>query len=183
MSRSIRRNAAPKSLVSVNAVPPVLAASVVSESCDEASEANCCMTPAPENEAASTPASAAAAPAAATAARVAAGHDRLKPARVDGIDRHVRRDRRVDGRAKLDLVVGAAPLHAGAEVDDRLLLFDPLERLGERLDRAQPDVVVEHVQLRSSQRRLLRRPRAPRRSRAWMRPAAASRCLRCRPVG
>ena len=59
----------------------------------------------------------------------------------------LRADRGVDRRAQLDLVVVAAPLHAGAEVEDRLLLLDRRQRLGQRLQRAQPDVVVEHVEL------------------------------------
>src|SRR5207247_6213986 len=37
--------------------------------------------------------------------------------------------------------------HARAEVDDRLLLLDRLQRLGERLQRAKPHIVVERVEL------------------------------------
>src|SRR4029079_18428386 len=81
--------------------------------------------------------------AAAPLARVTAGHDRLQATRINGIDRHVAADRRVDRRAQLDLVVLAAASHPGAEVENRLLLFNRRERLGEGLQRAQPDVVVE----------------------------------------
>ena len=79
--------------------------------------------------------------------RAAGGHDRLQAARIDRIDGGVGADRRVDRGAQLDLIVGAAALHAGAEIDDRLLLLNRRERLGQRLQRAQPDVVVEGVEL------------------------------------
>ena len=84
---------------------------------------------------------------------VAARHDGLQAARVHGIDRDVGADRRVDRGAQLDLVVFAAALHAGAEIEDRLLLLDGRERHGQRLQRAQTDVVVEHIE----RRRVIRR--------------------------
>ena len=62
----------------------------------------------------------------------------------------LRADRGVDRGAQLHLVVLAAALHAGAEIENRLLLLDRRQRLGERLQRAQPDVVVEHVDARRS---------------------------------
>ena len=74
MSRCTRANASPKSLVSVNARPPVSAASDVSVSCDAASCANCCCDAAAGEQRLA---------AAARLARVAAGHDRLQAARVD----------------------------------------------------------------------------------------------------
>ena len=85
--------------------------------------------------------------------RVAARHHRLQSADVDRIDRDVRPHRGVDRGPQLDLVVLAAALHAGAEIDDRLLLLDRRQRVGERLQRAQPDVVVEHVELAGLGRR------------------------------
>ena len=95
--------------------------------------------------------------AAARLRRVAAGDDGLQAARVDRIDGDVRADRRVDGRPQLDLVVFAAALHAGAEIEDRLLLLDRRQRFGERLQRAQADVVVEHVHVgRVLRRRVVR---------------------------
>ena len=111
---------------------------------------------------------------------VAAGHHRLQAARVDRIDRHVGADGGVDRRAQLDLVVVAAALHAGAEIEDRLLLLDRRQRFGERLQRAQPDVVVEHVHRRRVFRwRSWRRPRPARRWRRCRPSAAASPCLPC----
>ena len=85
-------------------------------------------------------------PASAGLPRVAAGDDGLEAARVDRIDGDVRAHRRVDRRSQLDLIVLAAALHAGAEIEDRLLLLDRRQRFGERLQRAQADVVVEHVE-------------------------------------
>jgi hypothetical protein len=76
---------------------------------------------------------------------VAARHDGLQAARVHGIERDVRAHGGADGGAQLHLVVAAAARHAAAEVEDRLLLFDRGERVGERLDGAQPRVVVEDV--------------------------------------
>ena len=171
MSRCTRAKASPKSFESVNARPPVSAASDVSVSCDAASRANCCATPRPEKSAAAAPAG---------LAGIAAGDDRLQAAGVDRIDRHVGADRRVDRRAQLDLVVLAAALHAGAEIEDRLLLLDRRQRLGQRLQRAQPDVVVEHVELGG----VVRRGRVVgggrlRRSRRSRRSAAGSPCRRC----
>ena len=96
-------NASPKSFVSVNAVPPVSDASVVSVSCCAASCAELLRHAAPGERADA---------AAAALARAAAGHDGLQPARVDGIDRDVGADGGVDGGAQLHLVVGAAALHA-----------------------------------------------------------------------
>ncbi len=79
--------------------------------------------------------------------RVAARHDRLEAARVGRVNGEVRLDRAVDGCPQLHLVVAVAPRHAVAEVDDRLLLLDRGQGVGEVLDRAQPPVDVEEVEL------------------------------------
>ena len=131
-------NASPKSLVSVNAVPPVSDASVVQRLLLRGELGELV-----GHAAAGERAHAAAAGLAGAAAR----HDRLQAARVDRVDRDVGPHRGVHRGAQLDLVVGAAPLHAGAEVDDRLLLLNRLQRFGQRLQRAQPHVVVEGVEL------------------------------------
>src|ERR1700682_102131 len=68
-------------------------------------------------------------------------------ARVHRIDGDIRENGGVDGGAQLDLVVGATPLHPGAEVDDRFLLLDGFERVGERLEGTQANVVVERIEL------------------------------------
>ena len=88
---------------------------------------------------------------AAAAARLAggaAGDDRLEAAGVDRIDRDVGLDRAVDRRAQLDLVVLAALRHAAAEIDNRLLLLDRRQRVRQLLERRQPAVGVEDVELR-----------------------------------
>ena len=139
MSRSTRANASPKSFESVKARPPV-SADERRQRVLRGGELIELLRHAAAGEQRRA--------AAARLPRVAAGHDGLQPARVDGIDRHVRADGGVDRRAQLDLVVLPASLHPGAEVEDRLLLLDRRQRLGERLQRAQPDVVVEHVESR-----------------------------------
>ena len=136
MSRCTRAKASPKSFESMNALPPVSEASDTSVSCDADSRENCCDDATAGEERAA---------AAAGLARVAAGDHGLEAARVDGVDGDVGADRGVDRRAQLHLVVFAAALHAGAEIQNRFLLLERRQRLGERLERAQPHVVVEHV--------------------------------------
>src|SRR6188508_557794 len=121
MSRWTRSKAGAKSFESMKARPPVSADSEASVSCDAAAG----------EERGAAPAG---------ARRVAAGDDRLEAAGVDRIDRDVGADGRVDRRAQLDLVVLAASLHAGAEIEDRLLLLDRRQRLGERAQRPEADV-------------------------------------------
>jgi hypothetical protein len=140
----------------MNALPPVSEASDASVSCDAFSCEYCCATPRPEKRSRA---------AAARRASRRRRDDRLQAARVDRVDRHVRADGGVDRGAQLDLVVFAAPLHAGAEIEDRLLLLDRRERLRQRLQRAQADVVVEHVHLGRVVRASTRRPPSARRSR------------------
>ena len=74
-------------------------------------------------------------------------NDRRQAARVHGIDRHVGLDRAVDGGAQLDFIVLAALGHAAAEVDDRLLLLNRRQRVRQLLDRRQPAVGIEDVEL------------------------------------
>ena len=86
----------------------------------------------------------------AAAARLAGGaarHDRRQAARVDGIDRDVGLHGAVDRRAQLHLVVLAALGHAAAEIDDRLLLLDRRQRVGQLLDGGEAAIGVEDVEL------------------------------------
>ena len=171
MSRCTRSNASPKSLESVNARPPVSAASDVSVSCDAAELRNCCATPRPEKSAVPRPLA---------WRRVAAGDDRLQAAGVDRIDGDVGADRGVDRRAQLDLVVLAAALHAGAEVEDRLLLLDRRDSVSASVLSARSRMSLLNMSRSDVSLRRRRRPRRrPRRSRRCWRSAAAWRCLRC----
>ena len=103
--------------------PPVSDASVCNVSCCAASWANCWATPARRTRSRLV---------ALRLRGVAAGHHRLQAPRVDRIDRHVRAHGGVDRLAQLDLVVGAASLHARAEIENRLLLLNRAERVRQR---------------------------------------------------
>ena len=88
--------------------------------------------------------------AAAALASASAWNDRLQAARVNDTATTeiytVDARGRVDGRAQLHLVVRAVTLHAGAEIEDGFLLLNGRKRFGQRLQRAQADVVVERVE-------------------------------------
>ncbi len=78
---------------------------------------------------------------------IAAGHDRLQATRVDRVNGDMRPNRRIHRGTQLDLVVLSAALHTGTEIDNGLLLLEWRQGFGQRSQRAQPDVVVEHVEL------------------------------------
>ena len=86
-------------------------------------------------------------PTAAGLPRVSAGHHGLKTSRVDRVNRHVGANGGINRRPQFHLIVLAAALHAGAEVHDGLFLFDERQRFGQRTECAQPEIVVEHLEL------------------------------------
>ncbi len=79
--------------------------------------------------------------------RIAAGHHRLQAAHVGRVDRDVGAVGAIDRAAQLDLVVGSLLAHAAAEVDHRLLLLDAGELVGQRLQRVEPPIGIEDVEL------------------------------------
>ena len=79
--------------------------------------------------------------------RVAERRHRDQPARVDRVDRDVRADRRVDGRAQLRLVVDAVQPQAAGEIDERLLLGQIPQHRRRGLQRRQLAIGVEDVEL------------------------------------
>ena len=171
MSLCTRANASPKSLVSVKARPPVSAASEVSVSCDAAS----CRTAARRRGRRTSRC---------RARSPAARRRRARPpaARACRSGRRRRWPRTAALIAARSSTWLSCPLRCmpGAEVDDRLLLLDRRQRVGERLQRAQADVVVEHVEVGRVRSRRRRSPRRPlRRWPRWSRRAARRRCPRC----
>src|SRR5581483_2873545 len=81
------------------------------------------------------------------ALRFASRRKRLQAAYIERVESNVRLHGGVDGSSQLHLIFNSGTAHAVAEVNDRFLLIDLGQRLGNRLNRLQLAIGIELVVL------------------------------------